>query len=441
MEKFIQDTRRIALAGIRGARPDVLFQKYPPSTWLPPLEQIRHLYVVGAGKAAMAMAGVLEDHLERPVDEGLVVVPHGYAATYPTELPPPSRIDVAEAGHPVPDASGIHAARAILRLLSRTTSEDLVLVLLSGGGSSLLPAFADDISLEDARETFRLLLHSGATIHEINTVRKHISLIGGGRLALHAAPAQVRTLVISDVVGDDLSVIASGPTVPDPTTFQDALDILTRYNLLERLPHTVRTYLEEALQHPEWETPKPGHPAFRHVHNILIGRNTDALEAAREEALRLGYDTTICSHTLQGEAREVARTIVRHAYEKALPDEPICFLWGGETTVTVRGKGRGGRNQELALGAVLALRGKPDPLVVLSINTDGIDGPTDAAGAWATPDTYARALRMNLNPEHFLENNDSYTFFSLLRMLMKTGPTHTNVMDLIVALGRIRPLV
>ncbi len=440
MEKFVRDAQRIALAGIRGARADTLFQKHPPEAWLPALEHVRRLIVVGAGKAAMAMAGVFEDRLDRPIDEGLVVVPHGYAATYPTDLPPPSRIEVVEAGHPVPDESGMHAARAVLRLVAEATEEDLVVVLLSGGGSSLLPAFADAISLEDARETFRLLLKSGATIQEINTVRKHISLIGGGRLALQAAPAEVRTFVISDVVGDDLSVIASGPTVPDPTTFADALAVLSRYKLLPVLPSSVRTYIEEALHHPEWETPKPGHPTFRKVQNRIIGSNADALEAAREEALRRGYDAQICSRTLQGEARKVAGALIKETYHRAIPDEPICFLWSGETTVTVRGKGRGGRNQELALAAAINLRGRSDPLIVLSINTDGIDGPTDAAGAWATPDTYARALRMHLNPEHFLESNDSYTFFSLMRMLIKTGPTHTNVMDLVMTLGRIAPV-
>jgi len=435
-QDLVADAQAIFRAAVRGAQADVLLTQTPWTTWAPnPLDQYRRVVVAGMGKAALAMAGMVEQQLGEQIAEGAVVVPHGHTQTPPPHCPPPRRIEVLEAGHPVPDEHSVQAARRILALAEDCAEDDLLLVLISGGGSSLCADFEPPVTLADAQQTFRLLLESGADIHQINTVRKHLSRIGGGRLARAAAPADVLALVISDVVGDDLSVIASGPTVPDPTTFAEAIAVLRRYDLWHRVPESVRVRLEAGVTDPSLETPKPADPRFARVVTRLIGTNRRALEAAADEARQRGYSVRIVTDRLTGEAREVAPRLVT-ALRNVRDDRPVCLLWGGETTVTVRGSGRGGRNQELALAATLAMEGWDAEAVLLSGGTDGRDGPTDAAGAWATPDTAARAHACGMDPRAYLDNNDAYTFFKALDQLLFTGPTHTNVMDVQVGLRR-----
>lgn len=388
----------------------------------------RRVVVVGAGKAAMAMAGAVEDHI--PVAEGLVVVPHGYKEAFPTDAVRPFRIKVREAGHPVPDAEGHAAAQKVLLLAQACERDDVMIVLLSGGGSALLSLPAAGISLDDLRETNRLLLNSGASIGEINAVRKHLSRIKGGQLAAAASPATVVTLALSDVAGDDAAVIASGPTVPDPTTFAVAVAVLYRYDLWNAVPLSVRLHLQRGQRGGIPETPKPGNKQVADPHFELIGRNSDAVRAAAQEAIAAGYRVEM-REKIGGEAREVGRALAAEILDA--PEE-TCLVWGGETTVTVSGKGRGGRNQEVVLGAMLAIEGNKRPVAILSAGTDGIDGPTDAAGAVATPRSITQARHLGLSPEEFLKNNDAYPLLQQVGALIKTGPTHTNVADVMVAL-------
>ncbi len=412
-----------------GAQPAALLRDVRLADLLDrPLGAFRRVVLVGAGKAAMAMAGVLELRLGDRIDEGLVVVPHGYRATAPAGQPAPRRTEVVEAGHPVPDVAGVEAAHRTLDLAEKLGADDLLLVALSGGGSALWPAFAEGITLDDAQRTFRLLLHSGADIAAVNTVRRQLSRIGGGKLTRAAHPATVLTLVVSDVVGDDLGTIASGPTVPDPTTRADALAVLERFGLTDRVPPSVRATL---AQH----TAGPALPEAERVRTVLVGSNRDALAAAQAEAERRGYAVHLYPGPVTGEAREAGRRLAREALA-AEADVPTCLLWGGETTVTVRGDGRGGRNQELALAAALALDGTGRAVLLLSGGTDGVDGPTDAAGAWASPQTLRQARALGLDAAAHLGANDAYPFFDTLGHLVRTGPTHTNVADVQVALVR-----
>ncbi|ARA92371.1 hydroxypyruvate reductase [Rhodothermaceae bacterium RA] len=443
-----EDERRLAAdaeavfeAGVRGVQADALLGRLDLERLaFRPLEAYRRIRVVGIGKAALAMGCVLEPHLEHLPVEGVLVVPHGYPETLPSRFVRPKRLAVHTAGHPMPDASSVEAAETVLRLAEACGADDLLIALISGGGTALCTAFVEPIRLEEARETFDLLLRAGAEIHEMNTVRRHLSQVGGGRLARAAAPAEVQALVVSDVVGDDLSVIASGPTVPDPSTCVDARRVLVRYGLWTRVPASVRAVLEDGERHPERDTPKPGDPAFRRVRTELLGNNRRALAAAAREAERRGYAVAVVADDVTGEAREVAPRQIAEALARAGPG-PACLLWGGETTVTVRGRGRGGRNQEWALAAALALDGVSQPVVALSGGTDGRDGPTDAAGAWVSPQTVRRARARQMNPEAFLEDNDAYTFFQRLQQLLQPGPTHTNVMDLqVVLLGTAGPI-
>lgn len=429
-EQTVDIAKSMFEAAVAGAQPPALLRSVrldrlldrSPSTF-------RRVVLVGAGKASMSMAGVLEerlgDALGDALDAGLVVVPHGYRAAFPAGQRAPHRVEVIEAGHPVPDEAGALATSHVLDLADRLGAEDLLLVALSGGGSSLWPAFAQGVSLRDAQETFRLLLTSGADIHAINTVRRQLSRTGGGGLARAAAPATVLTLAISDVVGDDLATIASGPTIPDPTTRADALDVLARFGLIDRVPASVRALLTQDEAHEP--------VAVENVRTVPIGSNRDALNAAHYEAERRGYGVVLHPEPLTGEARDVGRWLAQQALAIEA-DRPTCLLWGGETTVTVTGDGRGGRNQELALAAALELDGATRSIVVLSGGTDGIDGPTDAAGAWATPQTATQARARGLSPEDHLGRNDAYAFFDALGGLLRTGPTHTNVMDVQVAL-------
>lgn len=433
---FIDELERHAqavfAAALDAVRPSALLAELDVQD-LPerPLADYRQVRVVGAGKAAMAMAGALESRLEGAAWDGIVTVPHGYPETLPPSERAPARIAVQTAGHPVPDEASAQAGTDALHLAEPLTGEDLLIVLLSGGGSALWFAPVEDVPLAEAQATVQLLLASGADIAEINAVRKHLARVGGGQLARAAAPAEVLALLLSDVVGDDPSVIASGPTVPDPSTFPDALGVLARHGLSARVPPSVRQWLERGARGDAAETPKPGDPAFARVTTHLLGSNRDALVAAARHAEELGYTVRLSDEPLTGEAREAGRRLAREAL--AAP-AGTCLLWGGETTVTVAGAGRGGRNQELALAAALELEGADRPIVLLSGGTDGIDGPTDAAGGWVTPATASAARALDLDPEDHLARNDAYPLLDALGQLLRPGPTHTNVMDVQVAL-------
>jgi glycerate 2-kinase len=394
------------------------------------LKDYDRILVVGAGKAGAPMAKAIENLLGNRIADGVVVIKEGHGL-------PLKKIKVCEASHPVPDARGVKATQKILSLVEKAGKRDLVICLISGGGSALLIAPVQGISLEDKQNATKRLLACGATIHEFNTVRKHLPRAKGGRLAQMAYPATVTSLILSDVVGDDLDVIASGPTVPDPSTFQDAVQILKGYGIWDQLPPAVRNHLEKGTSGQIEDTPKSDHATFQKCSQVLVGNNLQALKAAGQEAQRLGYRPLILSSKVEGEAREVTRfytAIAREVLSSQNPlKPPACVLAGGETTVTLTGDGRGGRNQEFALAAALSIEGLED-IVVLSVGTDGTDGPTDAAGAIADGATVARALEKGLDPKDFLRRNDSYNFFQKLGDLLMTGPTRTNVMDIYMLL-------
>jgi hydroxypyruvate reductase len=389
------------------------------------------VYIVGAGKASGAMAAAVEELLGDRVSDGIVVVKDGHSL-------PSRRIRTHEASHPVPDARGSEGAAAILTLLAQARPEDLVIVLLSGGGSALLPAPVGGISLAEKQVATRELLACGAAIGEINAVRKHCSHLKGGQLARAVQPASCLTLVLSDVIGNPLDVIASGPTVPDPTTYQDALQVLRRYGLQDRIPESIWRHLEKGVRGEEPETPKAGDTCFEKTRHLIIGNNLQSLLAARDRATRLGFQSFVLTAALRGESREVAKVLAALLVEIRRSGHPIpppaCLLLGGETTVTIRGKGKGGRCQELALAVAIDIAGAED-VVIFSGGTDGSDGPTDAAGAVADGKTWARAKAAGSDPVRALEENDSYHFFQDLEDLVKTGPTLTNVMDVTLLLA------
>jgi len=385
------------------------------------LSRFRNIYVVGAGKAGSSMALAAERVLGRRINAGLVNVKDGHVVKT-------RRIELNECGHPVPDQRGVSGALRIAQIAAQAQKNDLVLCLISGGASALLPLPAAPITLEEKQETTRLLLASGADIHEFNAVRKHISAIKGGQLARLAAPATVEALLLSDVIGDDPGVIGSGPAAPDASTFGEALAILEEHGIRERVPASVRERLEQGARGEIAETPKPGNAVFRRARNHVIGSNRLALDAAARCARRMGYRTLVLSSEVQGETREIARMHAAIAREIANASRPLkppaCIITGGETTVTLRGDGLGGRNQEFALAAAIGIAGLRNALV-FSAGTDGTDGPTDAAGAMVDGDT----LRRNPGARRFLDRNDSYHYFQPLGDLVVTGPTNTNVMD------------
>ena len=389
------------------------------------LAAIRQIIVVGCGKAAAPMAAAVEGILGERIARGVVVTKYRH-------LHPTATIRVHEAGHPVPDAAGLAGAEAVLDQVRRLGPQDLVLLLISGGGSALSPAPVAGISLADKQALTTALLACGADIREMNAIRKHISRIKGGQLARAAQPAQVAALVLSDIVGDPLDAIASGPTVPDPTTYADALGILDTYGIRGEIPASIRARLEAGARGEVPETPKPDDPLFARVRNVIVGSNLQALEAAQAEAGRLGLAPMILSSSIEGETREVARMHAAIAREIRCTGHPLappaCLISGGETTVTLKGSGKGGRNQEFALAAALDIAGVPG-VVVLSGGTDGTDGPTDAAGAIVDGETCARAAGQGLDARASLSANDSYHFFQALGDLLITGPTNTNVMD------------
>jgi hydroxypyruvate reductase len=387
----------------------------------------RRVIVVGAGKASAPMAAAVEQVLGDALPiAGSVTVRYGHSA-------PTRAVRIREASHPVPDAAGVEATRALVELLEDTTSEDLVVCVISGGGSALLTLPVGGISLEDLRQTTDALLRSGASINEINVVRKHLDRVKGGGLARLAAPAQVITLVLSDVVGNPLDAIASGPTVPDTSTWSEAGAVFDRYALWPLAPASVVERLRAGLSGQLPDTPKPGDPLFSPMQTVVVGSNLLACAAAASAASEMGLQSLVLTTYVEGEAREVGRVlagVLREVDASGHPlPRPCLIVAGGETTVTVRGQGLGGRNQELALAAAYGLRGMRDVLLA-SIGTDGNDGPTDAAGAFVDGTTLDRAAALGLDPHTYLAENDSYRFFDALGDLVRTGPTNTNVNDI-----------
>ncbi|MEM8947980.1 MAG: glycerate kinase [Pseudomonadota bacterium] len=411
------DQRRLLLrkmldAAIDAATPSRLIRSYLPA------KPRGRTIVLGAGKASAAMAREVDVHMPGKV-EGLVVTRYGHAVSC-------DHIEVVEAAHPVPDEAGRSAAARILKLAEDAGEDDLVLCLISGGASALLSLPGDGISLDDKQVLNRTLLESGADITQMNTVRKHLSTIKGGRLAAAAYPAKVVTLLISDVPGDDPAVIGSGPTVPDPTTFADAEEIISRFNITE--PKSVIDYIRAGKN----ETPKPDDPRIVDVETHLIATPQASLEAAVAIALDNGIRPVVLGNSIEGEARDVAKVMaavamqVRNHAQPAMA--PCVLLSGGETTVTVKGQGRGGRNAEFLLALAVQLAGAED-IYALAADTDGIDGSEDSAGAIVTPDTLKRAIELGMNPKAVLDDNDGYGFFAKLEDLVTTGPTLTNVND------------
>ncbi len=388
------------------------------------------LIVIGLGKASCRMAKALEDRMTDLIVKGIVITKYGHCGQTG-----PDKIKVLEAGHPVPDMNGFINTRGIIKLLQNADEKTLVICLISGGGSALLVAPHKGTSLDEKQKVTQLLLKGGANIDELNTVRKHISAVKGGRLAEIAYPARILSLILSDVIGDRLDVIASGPTVPDTTTFRDAVRVLEKYHLMEKTPEGVLKILQKGTNGLIPETPKEGNKLFGNVENIIIGSNKIALRAAKEEAEEMGLHAEITSSELMGEAREAGKWLAQKAMEikDSKGSRPVCLISGGETTVTVKGDGIGGRNMELALAFALEIK-DIEGITLLSAGTDGTDGPTDAAGAIVDGETVKKARAIGLDPVKYLKNNDSYTFFKNIRELFVTGPTGTNVMDIQIVL-------
>jgi glycerate 2-kinase len=390
-----------------------------------PLSPLAKVCVIGAGKAVAAMAQALENILSSLPLYGLVITKYGHAL-------PLQHIQILEAAHPVPDMEGVVATQELLNIVAARAPHDLVIFLLSGGASALLADYPEGSSLQEVQQLFTLLLNSGADIHEMNTVRKHMSRIKGGQLAKKIAPATLCTLILSDVPGNDPQVIGSAPTVPDPSTFGDTIAILKHYGISHQLAPALLTHLQEGLAGTIPDTPKPGDPHFDNAHHYLTGTNTLALEAAAHTARRLGYHTQILTDMASGDAATLGQQLVQQAIQWQGPT-PACLLVGGETTVKVTGTGLGGRNQQLALAAGLLLQQHPH-ITLLSGGTDGTDGPTDAAGAVVNAAIMQQATALHLNPLSHLQNNNAYPFFEAAGGLLKAGPTQTNVMDIVIVL-------
>ncbi len=395
------------------------------------LRQFRRVFVIGGGKAAGPMALALEEVMAEKITGGLVNIPKGASIKPGTE-----KVTFHEAGHPLPDFDGVQGTKLMVNLVRNVSEKDLVICLISGGGSALMPLPVEGLSLADKQKVTDALLKAGARISEINAVRKHISRLKGGRLAELLYPAEVLTLVFSDVVGDYLDVIASGPTAADTSTFQDALDVLKKYETWQKLPQSVKSVLLDGKRGKTPETPKAGDKVFNRVHNLILCNNEVASTAAVEELRARGLESLMLTTFLEGESEQAGTFLSSIAEEVHFSNAPVAkpgaIVLGGETTVTVKGKGRGGRNQELALGACSKI-GRLKGVAIASVGTDGIDGSTDAAGAIVDGATLSRAKNLGLDPIKSLRNNDSYTFFSKLGDLVFTGPTGTNVNDLSIA--------
>ena len=387
------------------------------------------IFVIGAGKAGQPMASAVSEILSKKIENGLVIVKDGYH-----DLSSPiENIEIVEAGHPIPDNRGAQATKRIIELLNHTRKDDLVICLISGGGSALMVSPVEGISLAELQDLTAELLASGATINEINTLRKHLDQVKGGQIARYAAPARLISLILSDVVGDPLEVIASGPTVPDSTTYDEAINILTKYQIENRISRKIIKHLESGKRGEIPETPKANDLVFKNVTNFVIGSNLVAGQGALKQAKKEGFHTMLLTNYLQGEAKEVAKALAAILRQMASNNPPLprpaCIILGGETTVTLQGNGQGGRNQEIALASINDLAGIND-IALITLATDGGDGSTDAAGAVVTGETFQRAQEAGLDPQIYLRNNDSYNFFKSLNDLVITGPTLTNVNDL-----------
>ena len=390
------------------------------------------LHLVSFGKAAFAMTKALADSRIRDIiTQGIVITKYGHAQGTIS-----NSIEIFEAGHPVPDKKGVAVTKQVINLLKNGDRQTLVLCLISGGGSALLAAPCSGITLGEKQQVTGLLLKAGANIHELNAVRKHISAVKGGRLAEIAYPSKIISLILSDVIGDSLDVIASGPTSPDETTFRDALNVIEKYGLSDQISEQILNLFIKGSEGNEKETPKKGHPVFERVENIIIGSNKIATEAAAKKAMASGFETTVLSSEIQGEARDVAKWLAKKAIEcraRKIAGKKICLISGGETTVTVKGNGLGGRNTELALAFAQEIAGL-EGIILLSAGTDGTDGPTDAAGAMVDGQTTRKADVKGLNPVAYLQDNNSYAFLKNTDELIITGATGTNVMDIQIIL-------
>ena len=435
LESLRKDSLRIFEECLKAADPEEAVHRFvhmsegylfvQPDTKID-LNKFDRVFVIGAGKASAPMARALESIIGDKITRGLISVKRGHGLDL-------TRIRVTEAGHPIPDSSGLEATSEMIRLLSSLGANDLVLSCISGGGSALLPKPADGVTLEDKQMMTSLLLESGADIHEINTVRKHLSASKGGLLMRYAYPALVISLILSDVVGDDPSLIASGPFAPDNTTFQDSLNVIQRYKLEAAAPPNAMNYLRRGISGGAPETPKPADKIFSRVKNVIIGSNLLSLEAGKKLAQSLGYNSMILSSAIEGDTKQAAIFHAAIGRELANSNNPLrlpaCVLSGGETTVRVKGNGFGGRNQHFVLSLLEKIKQVPG-CVVLSAGSDGTDGPTDAAGAIADTNSFSRAANIGLAPGFHLANFNSYHFFEQLGDLLFTGPTLTNVMDI-----------
>ena len=393
------------------------------------LKSINRVLLVGAGKACQPMTSAVQKILGTRLADGYVIVKEGYA----NKVDAADQVEIIEARHPIPDSRGVTGTEKIIQLLKNTRQDDLVICLISGGGSALMVSPVGGVTLQDLQRLTGVLLASGATINEINVLRKHLDRVKGGQIARYSSPAKLICLILSDVVGDPLEVIASGPTVPDPSTFNDALSILERYQINDQIPLSIIDHLNLGKDGKVGETPKPGEPIFSRVNNLIVGSNRTATHAALQQAQLEGFNSSVLSNYIQGEASQVGKVYAAILHQMADADQPLprpaCIVVGGETTVTMQGDGFGGRNQEIALSAVRDLAGLND-IALITLATDGGDGPTEAAGAVVTGETYQRAQVQKMDPHTFLANNNAYNFFKPLDDLLITGPTQTNVNDL-----------
>lgn len=392
------------------------------------LKSIDNIYVIGAGKGAASMVSGLRNHLGQRIRDGVVIVKH-----LEKSISHYKNIRYFQGNHPVPGPDSLESTKELVKITSKFTEKDLVLCVITGGGSALMTLPRENIELDDLREITELLLRCGATIQEINTIRKHLDQVKGGGIAQLVSPAQLVTLILSDVIGNPIDIIASGPTVPDPSTFQDALSILERYKIVKKCPTSILSLLRKGARGEVLETGKEDDKYFQEVHNVIIGDNLHACQAAKEKCIQLGLNSIILTTSLRGEAREVGVFLSAVLREMALTSNPIprpaCIIAGGETTVTLQGQGRGGRNQELALSAVKELAGLNN-IALVTLATDGEDGPTDSAGAIVWGDSLERGNVLGLDPQEHLSNNDSYNYFQRLNDSIKIGPTGTNVNDI-----------
>jgi glycerate 2-kinase len=429
--------REIFLAALDAVRPAALISKYlsmdedeiNAGGITISNKNIANIYIIGAGKASAAMACEVENILGERITGGHVVVKYGHGV-------PLKRITLSEAGHPVPDLNGFEATRRIKEIAKKAGADDLVICLLSGGGSSLLADIPDGVTEDEMIILNGLLVKSGADIQEINAVRKHLSAVKGGRLASLIYPATLINFILSDVPGDFPDVIASGPTYPDPTTYDDALEIIRKHNIYKELPGSIISYLNNGAQGLIPESPKPGDPVFKIIHNILIGNNRKALDAAAGKAKECGYINVIVHDDMKGDSLEFGRIVVQKALDYQSDKDvkkPVCLLFGGETTIKVSGNVDGGRNQHMALHCAIQIRGRKG-ITILAAGTDGTDGPSDAAGAIVDGNTFADALMKSISPDDHLRRFDSYNFFRAAGGHIKTGPTLTNVMDIVIAI-------